>query len=121
VIAASDFDDGVRQLKSHLELAYDAIAFLTGNAVEPIAMILAAADDTFRARFFPPGDRALIHIGERPTRMPQIPRGRPDQRRNRARALAAPCRGPRNCPCICTDCYALARIRRAGAAACVVR
>lgn len=50
----------------------DAIAFLTGNAVEPIAMILAAADHTFRARSFPPEDRALIHIGERPSRMPQI-------------------------------------------------
>ena len=35
-------------------------------------MILAAADDTFRARFFPPEDRALIHIGERPARMPPI-------------------------------------------------
>ncbi len=72
VIAASDFDDGVRQLKPRLEVACDAIAFLSGNAVEPIAMILAAADDTFRARFFPPEDRALIHIGERPARMPQI-------------------------------------------------
>ena len=72
MITARDFDDGVAQMKARLDLACDAIAFLTGNAVELIALILAAADDTFRARFFPPIDRALIHIDERPARMPQI-------------------------------------------------
>jgi len=72
LITARDFGDGSKQLEPQLELACDAIAFLTGNAVEPIALILAAADDTFRARFFPPDDRALIHIDARPARMPQI-------------------------------------------------
>jgi hypothetical protein len=72
VIKAQDLDDGVRQLKPQLELACDAIGFLTGNAVEPIAIILAADDDTFRVRFFPPQDRALINISDRPARMPQI-------------------------------------------------
>jgi hypothetical protein len=31
VIAASDFDDGVRQLKPQLDVACDAIAFLSGT------------------------------------------------------------------------------------------
>jgi hypothetical protein len=72
LISASDVNDGWQQLKPQLDLACDAIAFITGNAVDPIAIVLAADDDTFRARFFPPDDRALIHIDERPARMPQI-------------------------------------------------
>lgn len=71
-ITAIDFDAASEKLKPQLELACDAIAFLSGNAVEPIAIVLAAADDTFRARFFPPDDTALIHIGERPARMAQV-------------------------------------------------
>jgi hypothetical protein len=71
-ITAPNLDEGWKILEPVLELTCDAVSFLTTNAVVPIAVVLAAADDTFRTRFFPPGDRALIHIGDRPTAIPQI-------------------------------------------------
>ena len=71
-LTAADFNDAVSQLEPLLELAYDSLAFLTTNAVVPIAIVLVSTDDTFRARFLPPDDRALIHIGDRPVTVAQI-------------------------------------------------
>jgi len=65
-------DEGLRALDPVLELTCAAISFLTTNAAVPIAVVLVAANDTFRTRFFPPDDRALIHIGDRPATVPQI-------------------------------------------------
>ncbi len=71
-INASDFDEAVEQLGPQLELACDALAFMTTNVSLPIAVLLVENEDTFRVRFFPPTQARAIHLGERGEKMPQI-------------------------------------------------
>lgn len=62
----------LRQLLPRLEAACDALAFTTANAVVPIAALLVEDDNSFRVRFFPSQDTALIHLNGDRKRMPKI-------------------------------------------------
>jgi hypothetical protein len=73
------------RLLPQLESACDALAFVTANAVTPIAALLAEADDSFRVRFFPAKDTALIDIDGHPTRLARIVR---ETKRSKDLALA---------------------------------
>jgi hypothetical protein len=61
-VDAADFDGAVAAIEAPLELACSVLAFYTTNSVIPIAVIIVESDDTFRARFMPTVEPAMIHV-----------------------------------------------------------
>lgn len=61
-VHARSRDEAFASFLLKLEPVCDALAFLTANATTPVAALLVEADDTFRVRFFPLPQRALLYV-----------------------------------------------------------
>jgi hypothetical protein len=62
-VTGADFDEAYQAIERELELACSVLTYYTTNSAIPIVVMLVEQDDTFRARFLPRVEPAMIHIG----------------------------------------------------------
>lgn len=61
-VQAADLDHAYQAIERELELACSVLTYYTTNSVIPIVVILVEQDNTFRSRFLPTVEPAMIHI-----------------------------------------------------------
>jgi hypothetical protein len=71
-VPGADFDEAYMAIERELELACSALTYYTTNSVIPIVVLLVEQDDTFRARFLPTVEPAMIHINGFATLTPTV-------------------------------------------------
>jgi hypothetical protein len=71
-VDAADFDQAYAAIERDLELACSVLTYYTTNSVLPVAVILVESDDTFRARFLPTVEPAMIHVDGYAVRTPTV-------------------------------------------------